>query len=93
MHRPEVFYYPDEAFHCVIGIAHDSGTQEKPFDIVTAVKLDREVHQFRHRQCGTGNIVAAAIDTVGAIEHAVICQHDLQQRNPLSLYHYEGCSY
>ena len=69
------------------------GTQEKPFDIVTAVKFDCEVHQFRHRQCGTGNIVAAAIDTVGAIEHAVICQHDLQQRNPLSLYHYEGCSY
>jgi hypothetical protein len=69
------------------------GTQEKPFDIVTVVKLDREVHQFRHRQCGTGNIVAAAIDAVGAIEHAVIYQHDLQQRNPLSLYHYKGYSY
>ena len=72
---------------------HNTGTQEKPFDIVTAVKFDCEVHQFRHRQCGTGNIVAAAIDAVGAIEHAVIYQHDLQQKNPLSLYHYEGCSY
>ena len=75
---PEVFYHPDEALHRVIGIAHNTGTQEKPFDIVTAVKLDREVHQFRHRQCGTGNIVTAAIDAVGAIEHAVICQHNLQ---------------
>ena len=55
-----------QAFHRVIGITHHPTAQEKPFDIVAAIELHGEVYKLGHRQRGTRQVVAAAVDAVGA---------------------------
>ena len=78
VYESQVFGNPHEAFHRIIGIPHYTRTQKKPFDVVAPIELDGEVHQFAHRERGTGNVVAAAVDAVGTIVNAIIGEHDFE---------------
>ena len=43
VYLPEVFHYFHEAFHGVVGIAHDTGTEEKSLDVIPTVEFDDQV--------------------------------------------------
>ena len=81
MNRTQVFCHPHQTFHGVIGITYHTRAQEQSLDIVPAVKLHGQVHQFAHRQSGTRYVVADTVDTIGTIVYAVVGKHDLEQRN------------
>ena len=68
-----------QPFHGVIRIAYNAGAEEKPFYIVAPVEFDGEVYQFAYRKCGTGNVIASSIDTIGTVIYAIIGQHNFQQ--------------
>lgn len=53
--------------------------KEKPFDIVAAIELHGEVYKLGHRQRGTRQVVAAAVDAVGAVVDAIIGKHHFEQ--------------
>ena len=81
MDSAEVLGNAHQAFHRVIGITHHPTAQEKPFDVVAAIKLHGEVHKLGHRQRGTRQVVAAAVDAVGAVVDAIIGKHHFEQGN------------
>lgn len=72
MDSAEVLGNAHQAFHRVIGITHHPTAQEKPFDIVAAIELHGEVYKLGHRQRGTRQVVAAAVDAVGAVVDAIL---------------------
>ena len=77
MYQPQVFGYTHQAFHGVIGVAHYARAEEKPFYVVAAIKLDGEVYQLCHCEGGAGDVIASAVDAIGAIVDAIIGQHHL----------------
>ena len=79
MDSAEVLGNAHQAFHRVIGITHHPTAQEKPFDIVAAIELHGEVYKLGHRQRGTRQVVAAAVDAVGAVVDAIIGKHHFEQ--------------
>ena len=79
--QAEVFRYPYQAFHGIIGITHYARTQKQSLDVVAPVELHSQVDQFGHRKRGTRNVVAHAVDAIGTIVDAIIGQHDFQQRD------------
>ena len=81
MDSTEVLGDTHQTLHRVIGIAHHPTAQEKPFDVVAAIKLHGEVHKLGHRQRGTRQVVAAAVDAVGAVVDAIIGKHHFEQGN------------
>ena len=78
MDSAEVLGNAHQTFHRVIGITHHPTAQEKPFDIVAAIELHGEVYKLGHRQRGTRQVVAAAVDAVGTIVNAIIGEHDFE---------------
>ena len=68
-----------QTFHGIIRITHNTATEKQAFDIVTAVKLHRDLFEFANRKRGTLDIVGTTVDAVGTIIHTIIGQHDLQQ--------------
>ena len=44
MHGAQVFDHPYQPLHRVIGIAHHPRAEEKPLDVVAAIKLDGQFH-------------------------------------------------
>ena len=81
MHRPEVARNSCQPLHGVVGIAHHATRQEEPFDVVATIELHRDFLQLADRKRCSLDIVRAAIDAVGAVVHAVVGQHHLQQRD------------
>ena len=75
----QVFYHAHQAFHRVVGIAHDAGTEEQPLDVVTPVEFHGEFDQFADRKRGAGDVVARAVDAVGTVIHAVVREHHFEQ--------------
>jgi len=78
MDGTQFFYYPHHALHRVIGIVNHPGTQEKSFDIIAAIKLDGKFHQFADAESSSTQIIAAAVDAIGAIVNAVIGEHNFE---------------
>ncbi|EGF52798.1 hypothetical protein HMPREF9445_01126 [Bacteroides clarus YIT 12056] len=85
MDGTKVFGHTHQPFHCIIGVAHHTATQKKPFDVVAAIKFHCQIHQFADGKGGTRQVVATTVDTIGAIVYAVIRQHHFQQRNTASV--------
>ena len=78
---PQVAGNSREALHRVVGIAHHAAAEEQALDVVAAVELHRNLLQLRDRERRPLDVVRAAVDAVGAVVHAVVGQHHLQQRD------------
>ena len=85
VHRAQVAGHADHALHRIVGIADDARREEKPLDVVAAIELDGQFGQFARREGGARNVVAAAVDAVGAVVDADVGEHDLQQRDAASV--------
>ena len=83
--RAQIFHNPHKPFHSVISVLHHARTQEQPLDVIAAVELHCYLHHLGGCKCGTADIVATAVDTVGAIEDAVVGQHHFQKRDAASV--------
>ena len=67
-----------KAFHCIVGISDDPGTEKQALDIVAAIEFHCNFNQFAYRKGGTRNVIGAPVDAVCAIIHAPVGQHHLQ---------------
>ena len=85
VHRAQVAGHADHALHRVVGIADDARREEQPLDVVAAEKLDRQLGQLAGSEGGARDVVAAAVDAVGAVVDADVGEHDLQQRDAASV--------
>ena len=63
----------------VVGGAQHGAGEEKPLDVVAAIELDGQFGQFARREGGARNVVAAAVDAVGAVVDAIIGKHHFEQ--------------
>ena len=61
--------------------ADDRRAQEEPLDVVTAVEFEREIDEFPGCKGRTRNIVATAVDAVGAVVLASVAEQHLQKRD------------
>jgi hypothetical protein len=83
----EVLFHPEppshghELFHGVVGSLDDARAEEKPFDIVPAVELQREADDFIRRETGARHPARPAVDAVAAVVDAVIGEQQLEQGN------------
>jgi len=66
-------------FHHNIRISKDAGGKEKPFDIISAVKLAGKPHQFVNRKGCTLGISGGAVYAVSAVEAAGIGKKHFQE--------------
>src|SRR5688572_19275926 len=67
--------------HSVVGIADDAGTEEKTFDVIASVEIEREPHHFVGGETRAADIAGDAVDTVKAVVNAVVREQDFQQRD------------
>ncbi len=81
MHGPQLANHPDHPLHRVVGVTQHAGTEKQALDVVAAVEPDRQIDQLADRERGLADVVAAAVDAIGAIVDAMVRQHDLEQRN------------
>ena len=65
----------------VVRALHHRAGQKQTLDIISPVKLDRQLRQLPGRKGGAPCIVGAAVDAVGAVVAAGIALQDLQQRD------------
>ena len=79
MHQSQVFGNTHKAFHRIVGVADNAGTEKQTFYIVATIELHRQLHQFGYGEGGTRKVVTTPVDAVGAIVDAVIGKHDFQQ--------------
>ena len=77
----KVFDHAHHALHRVVRVTDDAGAEEEALDVVAAVELDGEVHELANGECGAWAVVRAAVHAVGAVEDAMVGEHDLQQRD------------
>lgn len=76
----QFFSNPHQAFHGVVGVFEDAGTQKQSFDIVAAVKAHGQIHHFIDRKRRARDVVAAAGSAISAVVDAMVGQQDFQQR-------------
>ena len=62
----------DELLHGVVGAANDPRAEEQPFDVIAAVKLERERHDLVGRKARATDTARLAINAITAIVNAVI---------------------
>ena len=74
-----------ELLHGVAGAFDDAGGEEQPFDVIAAIETERQVHHFLRREPRAPHVRAFAVDAVMAIEHAVVGQQDLEQRDAAAI--------
>ena len=67
-----------QALHGLVGAADDTRAQEEAFDIVASVKLDGQRDDLFGGECSPGDVIAAAVDAVGAVVDADVGVKDLQ---------------
>ena len=67
-----------DQLHRVVGRADDAGGEEQPLDVVALVEIEREVDDLLHGKARAPHVRGAAVDAVGAIEHAGIGEQDLR---------------
>ena len=70
-----------QLLHRVVGRPDDAGTEEQTVDVITQVKVARQLDHFGHGKPRTRHVRAAPVDAVLAIVQAVIGQQDFQQRD------------
>ncbi len=58
--------------HRKVGVFSDAGAEEQSFDIIPAVKGDRQFRNLFRCEIGPRNIIGKAVLTVFAIVHAFI---------------------
>ena len=76
----QFFSNPHQAFHGVIRVFEDAGTQKQPFDIVAPVKAHGQIHHFIDRKRRARDVVAAVGSAISAVVDAMVGQQDFQQR-------------
>ena len=77
---PEHLDYTDHLLHRLVGAFHDGRAEKKPFDVVAAVEIHRQVHNLpRGKGCPLDGI-GGAVDAVGAVVPAVVREENLQER-------------
>ena len=81
MHGAKLLHHPHHPLHRIIGTAHHPRTEKKSLDVVATIKLHGQRNQLRRGEHRPGTVVAAPVDAVGAIVHAVVGEHDLEQRH------------
>jgi len=76
MLRSQVLGDPRQLLHRVIGVLNDTATEKQSLDVVSFVKLHRQIDDFVNRETGTRRVARHSIDAVLAIVDAVIGQQD-----------------
>src|ERR1700761_2730437 len=66
----------DELFHCVVGRLHNSRTEEEAFDVVPAVEVEGELHDFRWSKPCAADVARYAIDAENTVIRAEIGEQD-----------------
>lgn len=76
---PQGLGHPGQAFHGRVGAAGDPRREKQPFDVIALVEFKRDGDHFFNGKGGAGNVIAAAVDAVGAVVLAIIGQQNLEQ--------------
>jgi hypothetical protein len=63
----------------VVGAFKNSAAQEQAFNVIPAVKVDREFHYFVDGETCAFRVAAFAVDAIRAVEDAVVGEQDLQK--------------
>src|SRR5690606_4128129 len=77
--QTQLLYDSHEAFHRIICIFENSGTQEEPFDVISSIEIHREFHHFINRKSRSFHIVTATTYTKSTIVNAMIRKQDFKQ--------------
>ena len=85
LHLAQPLRHGDQLLHGVVGRADHAGAEEQPFDVVAAVEVHGQVNDFVRRHGGAGDIVGAAVETVGAVVDAGVGEEDFQQRDAAAI--------
>ena len=64
----------------IIGTADDGGREEKPLDIIAAIKIHRQLRELTRRKGRAADIVGDAVDAIFAVKNAGIAHENFQQR-------------
>ena len=81
MDMPEQGEGPYHELGRVIGRFQDARAEEEAFYVVAPIELDSEIGELFGRKRGTGHLVAAAVDAIGAIVDADVGEEHFQQRD------------
>lgn len=71
----------DDQLHRVVRALDDAAAEEKPFDVVPFVEIERELHHFVRREAGALDVAAAAVDAVVAVVETGIGEQHFEQRD------------
>jgi hypothetical protein len=64
---------------------HDTRTQKEALYVVAAIKIHGQINDLTRRKGCAGNIVAAPVDTIGAVVNAKIAEQDFEQGNATTI--------
>ena len=84
MYQSQVSGNGCEALHRIVRVTHHTTAEKQSLDIVAPIELHRDLLEFADRECGPFDVVRTTVDAVGAVVHAVVGQHHLQQRDTTS---------
>ena len=79
--KSQFFSNQHKPFHGMVWTKGHTGTEEESLDIVAPIKVERKGDDFVGGESGTGNVVAPAIGTVGAVIHAAVGKEEFEQGN------------
>jgi hypothetical protein len=62
----------DQFLHHNVGVRENPRRKEKPFDVIPAVKLAGNIHEFIHREGSPLGVRRSPVDAIGAVKTAGI---------------------
>ncbi len=86
MFCPKLFSNCHQSLHGMIGIYQNAGTEEKSFDVISAVKFDGQVSYLIGSKRSARYVVAPPVDAIGTVVNTVIAEHDFQQRYAATIF-------
>ncbi len=71
--------------HGVVGAADDAGREKQSLDVIAAIEVECQLHDFIDGEARSRHIAGRAVDAIKAVVIAGIGQQHLQQRNAASI--------
>jgi hypothetical protein len=76
----------NEFFHDNVGVGKNAGRKEKPFYIVSSIKLGGKVYQFLNGKAAALYVRRSPIHAVGAVKLAGIGIQDFEQADAAAVF-------
>ena len=83
--RSQLFCYQYQPLHGVVRILKNPRTQEQPFNVIAAIKIDGEIDYFLHSERRALYIIAFPAHAISAIKNAYIGQQYFKQGNATAI--------